>query len=191
MTSRSDQVGVRPVEPCARGATLLIAAAAGVRLTGAAADRRDVTTTSTLPPPLSAPPSLGTLQGLLDGLQQPMVRGVPSPPTPVPVFEEAAAPVVRPTSLNRGAVLDLTRLEHLAAGRQVIESSMRGEAAAPDGVPAPTEAPDPAAPTVALTWSAGRAHHHRRTAAIAAAAAAVAAAATVTALVAAGELALP
>lgn len=50
--------------------------------------------TSTLPPPLSAPPTVATLQGLLDGLQQPMRRGVPSPP-PCQVFEQATDPAPR------------------------------------------------------------------------------------------------
>lgn len=54
----------------------------------------------TLPPPLSAPPSVAMLQGLLDGLQQPMQRGVPSPPA------------VHAAALGRDrAAVDITLLE--------------------------------------------------------------------------------
>lgn len=58
----------------------------------------------TLPPPLSAPPSVATLQRLLDGLQQPMQRGVPSPPA------VHAATVARDCAVD-GEVVDITRLE--------------------------------------------------------------------------------
>lgn len=151
-----------------------------------------MTTTSTLPPPLSAPPSVATLQGLLDGLQQPMRRGIPAPPTPEPLFAETRGTATRAIALGRGSVLDLTHMEQPVASRRavvpLVTTTSPDDAPAPSGPAAqpPGLGRTPTAP--ALTWSAGRAHHPRRRAALAVVAAA---AGTVAALVAAGELALP
>lgn len=63
------------------------------------------TATLAYPPPLSAPPTVETLERLLAGLQRPVERGVPTPPPVVAVperlFEDVRRPapvVLRPAS---------------------------------------------------------------------------------------------
>lgn len=53
-------------------------------------------TSATLPPPLSDAPSVVTLERLLAGLNQPVQRGVPSPPKAAP-----SAPTSEPPAATR------------------------------------------------------------------------------------------
>lgn len=136
-----------------------------------------------LPPPLTAPPSIATLQGLLDGLQQPMQRYVPSPPA------VHAAAVGRDPATD-GEVVDVPWLDGGAPRPDERAARPWGEAARPSVAPTVAAMPGPTPRAVLLTWSAGRTHTHpRHTAAVVTAVAA--GVGVLTALAAAGELGLP
>ena len=87
-----------------------------------------MSTTLAYPPPLSAAPTVETLERLLSGLQRPVERCVPTPPVIDLAAERLFEGVTRP-------VVDSTR-----------------------GLPAPVSTPRPAATwSAGLTWSAGNA----------------------------------
>lgn len=68
------------------------------------------TATLAYPPPLSAPPTVETLERLLSGLQRPLERGVPTPPADLQVPQRLFTdePVLTPVLLRPTRHADLT-----------------------------------------------------------------------------------
>ena len=128
-----------------------------------------MTSSATLPPPLSDSPSVETLERLLVGLHEPMQRGVPSPPPPdrlldVTVLEQATDPFRDGPAPS--TVASAPTVEPVDASRSWVPPS--------------------------LSWSAGTRRGLRsRPAATALGVAVVSAAGLVAGLAAAGELSLP
>lgn len=136
-------------------------------------------TITQLPPPLSSPPTVESLERLLDGLQRPLRTGVPAPPTAPPVTRGD-----RDRSPFDASPFDGPLFDDHPARLHVITLPDEAVAAEPATITAPVPPPAAPGPPGGLSWSAHPGgttrHRHRLLLAVAAAVTTLGAVAAVT-----------